>query len=272
MANETVLSNLINPEVIGARLGAKLTNYIKFAPLARMGYDLQASAGNTITVPYYEYIGDATAISELTAITPSVLSSKAIQATVIKAGKAVEISDEAVLSGYGDPMGEIETQLGVAIGAKIDNDCLTALEGIAGAMISSGGTIASDNTVKDMIADGLVKFGEDINETTYVLVEPKIYASLRKDPDFVYIGDGAVKVSGTVGTIYGVNIVVTNKLTGKNAFYLVRDNAFGIEFKRGISVEMDRDILSKTTILSADAHYVAYLRDANKAVEVTYAF
>jgi N4-gp56 family major capsid protein len=270
MANETILSNLINPEVIGARLEAKLTNYIKFAPLARMGYDLQGNAGNTITVPYFEYIGDATAINELTSITPSVLNSKAFQATIIKAGKAVEISDEAVLNGYGDPIGEIEKQLGISIGAKIDADCLAALGTISGGMISAGGTESSSNTIKDMVADALIKFGEDIDETTYLLIEPAVYASLRKDADFVYINNGASKISGVVGEIYGTTVIVTNKLAGGSKMYLIRENALGIEFKRGVSLEMDRDILKKTTIISADSHYVAYLRDANKAVQITY--
>ncbi len=270
MANETTLSRLINPEVIGARLDAKLTNYVKFAPLSRMGYELQGASGNTITVPYYEYIGDATAISELTSITPSILNAKSIQATVIKAGKAVEISDEAILSGMGDPAGEIEKQLGMSIGSKIDADCLSALDSISGGMLHAGSTISSTNTVKDIIADALVKFGEDINEQTYAVVEPAVYGLLRKDPDFVYIGNGEVKVSGTVGNIYGCNIVVSNKLIGTTDMYLIREGALGIEFKRGVDMETDRDILKKTTVVSADAHYVAYLRDANKAVKITY--
>jgi hypothetical protein len=52
--------------------------------------------------------------------------------------------------------------------------------------------------------------------------------------------------------------------------YLIREGALGIEIKRGVSMETDRDILAKTTVVSADAHYVAYLRDANKAVKITY--
>jgi len=38
--------------------------------------------------------------------------------------------------------------------------------------------------------------------------------------------------------------------------------------KREVMVEADRDILKKTNVISADVHYVAYLRDESKAVKI----
>lgn len=261
MAGEILLSNLINPEVIGSRLDEKLVDMVKFAPLARIGYDLQGSPGNTITVPFWNYIGDATSVAEATAIGLSTIAQSTRQATVSKIGKAVEISDEAVLNGLGDVVSESERQIGMSIAQKIDADCLTAM---ATATQTQAGVFSTD-----VVADGLVKFGEDIDEATYLVINPTQYAILRKDDDFVHIGNGAVKVSGTVGQIYGCTVVVSNKLAGATVSYLVREGALGIEMKRGLSVESDRDILKKTTVISADTHYVAYLRDDNKIVKLT---
>lgn len=260
MAGEILLQNLINPEVIGSRLDLKLVDMIKFSPLARIGYDLQGTSGNTITVPFWSYIGDATVVAEATPIGLTTLSQSTAQATVIKAGKAVEISDESVLSGLGDVVSEAERQLGMSIAQKIDADCLTAM---SGATQTQSGVFS-----KDVVADGLVKFGEDIDENTYLVINPTQYSILRKDDDFVHIGNGAVKVSGTVGQIFGCTVVVSNKLAGGTVSYLVREGALGIEMKRGVAVEADRDILKKTTVISADAHYVAYLRDDNNIVKL----
>lgn len=266
MANETYLSNLINPEVMGQRLSVKLTDYIKFSPLARIGMDLQGNAGNTITVPYFKYIGDASDVAEFTAISLSQLQATTFQATVKKVGKAVEITDEAMYSAYGNPMDEVESQLLTSLGAKVDNDCLTALDGITGNMLHAH-TGAFD---KDVIADALVKFGEDINEQTYLFINPADYGLIRKDADFVQIQNGQIVISGQVGQIYGTTVIVTNKLAGVKKAFLLRADGLGIEMKRNTLVEMDRDILKKSTVLSADIHYVAYLRNANKAVKITY--
>jgi N4-gp56 family major capsid protein len=263
-----MLNNLINPQVIGSALEVKLADLIKFSPIARMGYDLQGTAGNTLTIPVYAYIGDATDVAEGEAIDTSLLSATTKTVTVKKAGKAVEITDEALLSAYGDPQDEAERQLGIALAQKIDNDVLAALETIGTGMTYGDGTAYLD---KDLLADALVKFGEDIDEPTFLFISPAQYASLRKDPDFVNIQQGQAVISGEVGQLLGVRIVVSNKIKPQSGVYhnfLVRSGAVGIEMKREVMVEADRDILKKTNVISADVHYVAYLRDESKAVKI----
>lgn len=72
-----------------------------------------------------------------------------------KAGRNVPLTDEAVLSGYGNPVGEATNQSALAIAIKVDNICLTALSGMKSNMtidVSAKHTIDSH-----VIADGLVK-------------------------------------------------------------------------------------------------------------------
>ena len=102
-ANGTKLENLVNPQVLADMISAELPNAIRFAPLAVVGTRLVGSAGNTLTMPKYGYIGDAEDVAEGEDISIAQMSTTTTQVTVKKAGKGVEISDEAVLSGYGNP-------------------------------------------------------------------------------------------------------------------------------------------------------------------------
>jgi hypothetical protein len=120
----------------------------------------------------------------------------------------------------------------------------------------------------DKIADAVVTlFGED-TEGVYCFITPKQYNVIRKSADFIHIANGQVKISGQVGEVYGVNLVVSNRVTnGTNIF--LKQGGLQIAVKRGVQVETDRDILKKTTVISADRHYVADILDANKVGVMT---
>ena len=58
-----------------------------------------------ITVPAYAYIGDADIVAEGEAVTIEKMTTSTRKATVKKAMKGIGLTDEAVLSGYGNPVG-----------------------------------------------------------------------------------------------------------------------------------------------------------------------
>ena len=66
----------------------------------------------------------------------------------------------------------------------------------------------------------------------------------------------------------GCSVVVSNMLADTQAL-IVRAGALGLELKRETMVESDRDIIHKSTIVTIDKHYVAYLKDASKVIKVT---
>lgn len=264
--NATKLANLFNPQVVGDMINAKLVDAIRFSPLCRVDTNLVGRPGNTLTLPSYAYIGDATAVAEGEDIPISQLTESTVEATVAKVGKGVQITDEAVLSGYGDPRGEAVSQILTAIASKVDNDVLAVLEGIGGGMVSAATAFSAD-----AIADALVKFGEDIEGDKVLLVSPEEYAILRKADDWCPASEIAANlvIGGAVGMIHGCQVVISNKLTGKKAAYIVKPGALALILKRDVLVETDRDIINKSTVLTADKHYVAYLYDASKAIKMT---
>ncbi len=129
-------------------ISAKLPNKIRVAPFAKVDTTLQGAEGDTITVPKFAYIGDAEDVAEGVECGLTTLETSSEKVTVKKAMKAVGLTDEAVLSAHGDPVGETNNQLALSIASKIDNDCMDALtdekaEGIYGAELNEAIVVIS---------------------------------------------------------------------------------------------------------------------------------
>lgn len=268
-ANATTLSSLIDPEVLAPIIENKMVDAMKFAPLANVDYTLQGRPGSTVTLPSYAYIGDAADVAEGTDIAIAELTQTSVEATIKKAGKGVQITDESVLSGYGDPVGEATSQLGLSIASKTDNDVLAALGGVAVGMTHN----CTGKLTSDEIALALVKFGEDLDGDKVLLIAPAQLAQLRTTEDWIPATDMGVQalMSGVVGMIWGCQVVVSNKIVlAADAYtnYIVKPGALAIYLKRDTGLETDRDIINKSTVMTVDKHYVVYLYDASKAIKV----
>lgn len=285
-AQTTKKSDLIDPQVMADMVSAKITNKIVVTPFAAIDTTLEGKPGSTITVPKYEYIGDAEDLAEGVKAETVKLTTTSDHATVKKAVKAVEITDEAKLSGYGDPEGEAATQLAKSIAAKLDADAMAAITG-------EGVQLKFDGTAKvisyEQIVDAIDVFGEEANSEKVIFVNPAQVTTLRKDANFIsadkYGSGSQVVMTGEIGKIANCRVVPTKrvakttKTTEANDFYAcpvvklqndaeTEDDAAAVTIymKRSVNAEADRDILAKKDIYSADQHYVAALTNAAKVV------
>lgn len=272
---QTLLANLVNPEVLAPMIDKKLTDYMKFAPLATIDNTLVGQPGNTVTLPWFNYIGDAAVLAEGVSLTPSLLSTSTTSVTIEKVAKGVELTDEAILSGYGDPYGEAANQIAHAIANAVDNKMLSILKGISGAMAYSTANSTTYPTDTDITA-ALELFGEDIEDGQSVaLVDPQVYTAMRSNVNsWVPASEIAaeIKVKGVVGQYQGCQVIVSNKLkrtaAGAGEIFIVKPGALRIFLKRDTLVETDRDILAFTNVITASKHYAAYLYDASKAIRI----
>lgn len=210
MADElTKIADLIDPEVMADMISAKLPTKVVVSPFAKVDTTLQGVPGSTITVPQYAYIGDAEDVAEGVAAGTVKLTASTTQVSIKKAMKAVELTDEAVLSGYGNPVGEANNQLALSIASKIDIDCMDALLGAQLIYDGTGAQISYDG-----IVDAIDIFAEEKNTDKVMFVSPKQVTKLRKDPNFIskdkYTGD--VIISGEIGRIANARIVPTKKV------------------------------------------------------------
>lgn len=285
MANQTTkLSDLINPQVMADMISAKIAKKIVVAPFAKIDTTLVGIPGNTVTVPQYAYIGDAADIAEGVAAETVKLTASTTTVTVKKAMKAVELTDEAVLSGYGNPVGETNNQLAKSIASKVDNDAMTALQG---AQLTYDGSAAAIKY--SGIVDAIDLFEEEVNSEKVIFVHPKQVTQLRKDADFISADKykAGIILTGEIGMIANCRVVPSKKVpvvkvgeTGSQtdcyACPIVKLNneteteddaaAITIYLKRDTNVETDRVSLARKTDISVDKHYAVALSNTSKVV------
>ena len=257
----TKRTNLIDPKVLGAYLDVKLINAIKLSPLVNVDNTLVGQPGSKLELPKYEYIGAAEEVAEGAAMVPVALNATSEEVQVKKAGKAVSISDEAMLAAYGDPVNEIGNQLLLAMADRIEADLYAEM---------AKATLTHDAAAfdKDAVADALVKFGEDIEGEMYLFIAPKDFAALRKDPDFIHVDNGVV--TGARGMIHGCTVVVSNRVGEKEA-YIMKPGALALVMKRNVMVEADRDILKGYNVYACNEHYAVQLRYEDKVIKINIA-
>ncbi|WP_232219606.1 N4-gp56 family major capsid protein [Carnobacterium pleistocenium] len=260
----TVLSDMVDPEVLGDMIAAELPNAIKFSGIAPIDTTLQGQPGSTITIPKYAYIGDAVEVAEGAAIDYTKLTTSNSSYKIKKVGKGVEITDEAVLSGYGDPIGEAKSQVTTAIASGIDNDTLVQVKKATLATTND----AFDATLIDSIED---VFNTEDQETGVLFMNPKDVTKLRKGiaegwTRATDLGDQLL-VTGVFGDALGWQVVRTRKVT-QGEVYAVKVGALKTYLKRGVNPETGRDMDHKLTKFNADQHYVVALVNDSKVLKV----
>ena len=279
----TQFSNMINPEVMAEMISAKVAKKVSIIPFAKVDTTLQGQAGNTITIPVFGYIGDAANVAEGASIGASALTTTHQQFTIKKIAKGVDITDEAILSGYGDPVGEANRQLIMAISQKIDQDAIDALDGAAKYM-SSGYKISYAG-----IVDAIDLFEEEYNSEKVIFVHPKQVSQLRKDADFTsadkYVNGNYIAMNGEIGKIANCRVVVSKRVkeNAENTTYInpivkltydaeteQETPALTIFLKRNVMVETSRDIDKQINMIRASENYVVALTDASKVVRVAF--
>ena len=177
----TKMNAMINPEVLASMVDGELEFALKFTNLATVDHTLVGRAGNTVSLPAYKMIGEAVDVAEGEAIPVEALATENENVTVKKAGKGVRITDEAILSGYGDPLGQASKQLAKSIASKVDSDVMACLDKIGPEMTINKALSA------EVVSEALVKFGEDIEGQKVLLISPAQLHALKQDPTWLSV-------------------------------------------------------------------------------------
>lgn len=217
----TKTKDIINPEVMADMIEAKIEAQCKLTPYAKVNTDLQGVPGDTLTVPSWNYIGDAENFDPETAadsdgeIKTTKLTASSTQFTVKCAAKSVSILQTAINSGLGNPVGQANTQLAKSIVNKVDNDIIEAIYQKA----KDDNKIVVDEKAAYIGYNGIVnastKFEDEEDGIEKVLfIHPKQEKSLLTDPDFLSADkfEAGVAVKGAIGMIAGCWVKKSKKV------------------------------------------------------------
>jgi N4-gp56 family major capsid protein len=282
----THLSDIINPQVMGDMIEAKIPHMLKFTPFAKVDNSLVGVPGDTKTVPSWNFIGAAEDVAEGAEISTKKLTASSTTFTIKKAMQSVGITQESINSGLGDPAGQAESQLAKSLAVKVEADVLaTALS--ADALTYDG---SSAKIGYGAIVDTVDVFDEEEITDKVLFVNPKQITTLRKDADFIdknkYGND--VMVSGEIGMVGGVRIVPSKQIVKNDSGNYVcpmiklepasTDTEYAetelpaitIFMKKNTSVDHEWFPKKQTHDITAAKYYGVALTNASKVVLATY--
>jgi N4-gp56 family major capsid protein len=260
---QTKAIDLVNPEVMADAISAQLEKAIRFAPYARIDSTLEGQPGDTITRPKYGYVGAAEDLVEGVAMDPAKLSMTTTSVTIKEAGKAIEVTEKAIITNVNGTLSEAENQLKLSMKDKIEIDYLATL---GTSLLSYDGT---PTTVANIL--GAVDVFDDEDEEDYILfINNKDYTALVQE--LINNGSGVTQdralTKAQVVELVGVADIVKTKRLPQGTGYLQKQGAVEICWKQRPDVKADEDILKRTVVLAGNEYYTTNLYNDAGVVKI----
>ena len=279
----TKKTNVIIPEIMGPAIGAKLDKALAMMPYAAVDNALEGKEGDEVTIPVWDYAGDAVEVAEGEEVPTSDLACNVRKYKVRKAMKAFPITDEATDSAFSNPGEEAERQNLMSIKGKVEQDLIDACYG--GNVLTVEHNGALDYTA---IVRAVAAFNYESNPDKVLFINPAQEESLLLNPYFQdksKFGE-AVGIDGVIGKIAGCWIKKSKRIEyveptsqhggyWKNVIVLVQNEklddedptaALTIFSKKGITLETQRDALNQTQAIVGSKHYIATLTNSRKVI------
>lgn len=280
MADLTKTTTLINgdvfdPQVVSDMINAKVTKKAVMTGYIKVDNTLEGVAGSKVTIPKWGYIGEAKDYAEGEPIDVTKMAFTTAEYGIKKIGQGVKLTDEAQLSGYGNPMGTATNQIALSISEKLDNDRVAVLYDSKNVLDASTAVIKYTAVV-----DGVDMFKEEEESKKVILIHSNQKTQLRKDPEFLAADKIGTELmtNGAIGRIAGCDVVVSNKVKLEGGVYfnpiIKLDNTSETEddmpaityfLKRGNLVEHEREAGVADKIICT-AHGMAALTNEAKVV------
>lgn len=272
---QTLASDLVDPEVMAPAIAGKMENAIKFTKYADLDRTLVGQPGSTITRPKYGYIGAAEDLEEGVPMDTSKMSMTTTEVTVKETGKAVEITEKAIITNVGGTVGEAERQLALSMADKVEIDYIAELD-------KALQTVPGSPTSPAKILEAIAVFDTEVDLDLVLFINPKDYTALVQN---VLTVGGSVQeramTTGQVAELVGVKAIERSRRVPAGKGYLqiynATDNAESedqsgaveIVLKQDVNVNKDADILKRTVVIATNRHYAVNLKNDKGVVKFT---
>jgi N4-gp56 family major capsid protein len=274
----TTSADVFVPEVHADISQAEFLGQVKVAgsPAVLEDNTLTGNPGDTVTFPKWGALSDLNDLGENDVLVPEAMTTSESEATIKEAGKAVEVKDRAKLVALGDPLAEAARQFGELTARKVDADLITAAQTALPGAFDLTATAGNTALSWDRIVDAIVPFGDSFAPETMAgwFINSAQMADLMRDPNFLEaskFGAGSELIGrGSIGLLAGVNVRVTDRVAPKTILGL-KNQSLGLLYKRRPIVERDRDILSRSDVITTNLHYAVKRINDRGVVRVTLA-
>lgn len=272
---ETKASMLVDPEVMAPAVGGKMEKAIKFTKYADTDSTLVGQPGSTITRPKYGYIGAAEDLVEGVPMDTTAMSMTTTEVTVKETGKAIEITEKAIITNVGGTVSEAERQLGLSMAEKVELDYIVELD-------TGLQTVAGSPTTAAKILEGITVFDNESDINIVLFINTKDYNKLVQS--LLTAGGSTADramTTGEVSNILGLSAIERTKRVAEGKGYLQifgtqaskdteeQSSAIEIVLKKEVAVNKDADVLKRTVVIAANRHYAVNLKNDKGVVKFT---
>jgi len=262
---------LIKPEIYAPIVTEKFKGKVVVEQLATDLGVLTGNVGDTVSFPTFKRIGDAVEMAKGDEIGVEELTQAESKATIKQVAKGVRIFDIDDLTALGNFIENGAMQQAKVFSRKIDEDLIAECDKTTLKVATSSGTAITANELNL----GLVAFGDeqDTEDMAGIVINSMLSASFYSMPEFVdsqktyngQNGNGIVR-NGLIGHFRGIPVFVSDKGTLDSTLsecktYIIKKNALGKMYKRGINIEPERKAALKATDLYGDVIYAVKLLD-----------
>jgi len=217
---------------VAARASRKARN------LVRVNRDLVGAKGRSIVIPKR---GQLTASSVTEGVTPTTASVTYTGVTITpsKVGVGVRISQEAINGVELDVINDLINEAGEAIADKEDTDIIAAFT----ADEAVGATISATSAGKLQYVDILnakTSIAAQNYKPNILLINPEQEADLLQDSKFIdasQYGDREPIISGEIGKIAGLKVLVSQNMPSGKALVVDNTRAAMLAIKRDIDLK-----------------------------------